>query len=146
MATDKGNSIESNSERLAIIKERVNDSPYYRHLGMELIRFTEDGCIMNMKINEEHSNIYGIAHGGAIASLADSTCGLSLVTALREGEHTVTQNLFINYLKAVPRGNLTTKGRIIHRGKTSAVLEAEVFNESGELVAHAQTTHAIRRM
>jgi uncharacterized protein (TIGR00369 family) len=146
MEADKNTSKELNSERLNLIKDLVNNSPYYKHIGMVLIRFTENGCVMNMRINEEHSNIYGIAHGGALASLADSTCGLSLVVALNEDEHTVTQNLFINYLRSVPPGVLTTKGRIIHRGKTAAVLEADVFNESGELVAHAQTTHAIRKM
>ena len=92
MEAGKNNSEELNSERLNVIRDLVNNSPYYKHIGMELTRFTENGCVMNMRINEE------------------------------------------------------TRGRIIHRGKTSAVLEADIFNESGELVAHAQTTHAIRKM
>ena len=133
-------------ENLEAIKERVNNSPYYRHIGMELVQFTADGCIMKMRIDTEHSNIYGYAHGGALASLADSTCGLSLATALDADEYTVTQNLNVTYVRPVPPGVLTTRGRIIHRGKTMALLEADIFNESGELVAHALTNHAIRKI
>jgi len=132
-------------ETLAAIKERVNGSPYYRHIGMELVEFTADGCVMTMRIDTEHSNIYGNAHGGALASLADSTCGLSLVTVLMEGEYTVTQNLYVTYIRPVPPGVLTTRGRLIHRGKTTALLEADIFNDAGELVAHALTNHAIRK-
>jgi uncharacterized protein (TIGR00369 family) len=132
-------------ESLAAIKERVNGSPYYRHIGMELVEFTADGCVMKMRIDIEHSNIYGNAHGGALASLADSTCGLSLVTALVPGEYTVTQNLYVTYIRPVPPGVLTTRGRVIHRGKTTALLEADIFNDADELVAHALTNHAIRK-
>ncbi|OHD69607.1 MAG: hypothetical protein A2W19_00960 [Spirochaetes bacterium RBG_16_49_21] len=146
MDLNKKNRRGPDPENLNAIKDRVNNSPYYRHIGMELMQFTGDGCIMKMKIDTEHSNIYGNAHGGALASLADSTCGLSLVTALNEGEYTVTQNLYVTYTRPVPPGILTTRGRIIHRGKTTALLEADIFNESGELVAHALTNHAIRKI
>jgi uncharacterized protein (TIGR00369 family) len=131
-------------EKFNVIKERLNNSPYYKHIRMELTGFIDDGCTMKMAVSDEHANVYGIAHGGAIASLADSACGLSLIIRLNEGEFAVTQNLIVNYLKPVLQGMLTAKGKIIHRGKTSAVLEADIFNEAGELVAHAQTTHAIR--
>jgi uncharacterized protein (TIGR00369 family) len=133
------------AESLAAVKERVNGSPYYRHIGMELVEFTADGCVMKMRIDTEHSNIYGNAHGGALASLADSTCGLSLAAVLTEDEYTVTQNLYVNYVRPVPPGVLTTRGRLIYRGKTTALLEADIFNEEGELVAHALTNHAIRK-
>ena len=85
-------------------------------------------------------------HGGALASLADSTCGISLLVGLAEGEFAVTQNLAVNYFRPVKKGTLTAKGWIVNRGRTSAVLEAHIFNEAGDLVAHAHTTHAIRKL
>jgi len=143
MGGNKKTAIDPNTFK--ILRERFNDSPYYKHVKMELTGFTDNGCTMKMKVGKEHANIYGNVHGGAIASLADSACGLSLIIRLHEGEFAVTQNLIVNYLKPAPIGVMTARGWIVHRGKTTAVLEADLFSESGDLVAHAQTTHAIRR-
>jgi uncharacterized protein (TIGR00369 family) len=146
MTTTENKTAPVNDERLNSLMGPINDSPYYRHIRMELKEFTQEGCVMTMAVGDEHMNFYGIGHGGAVASLADSACGLSLLTALEQGEFIVTQNLFVNYFRPVKKGLLTARGRVINRGKTSAVLEARIFNEAGELVAQAQTTHAIRRM
>jgi acyl-CoA thioesterase len=137
--------IEIDPDKFIILRERFNNSPYYKHIKMELTGLTDTGCLMKMEVGSEHGNIYGNVHGGAIASLADSACGLSLIIRLHEGEFAVTQNLIVNYLKPAPIGVMTARGWIVHRGKTTAVLEADLFSESGDLVAHAQTTHAIRK-
>jgi uncharacterized protein (TIGR00369 family) len=140
---DKKN--QTDDERSKAIIELVNNSPYYKHIRMKLIEYRENECVMRMEAGDEHINVYDAVHGGAIASLADSTCGLSLIPSLGGGEFAVTQNLIVNYFKAVTKGALTGKGRVVHRGKTTAVLEADIYNEAGELVARAQTTHAIRK-
>lgn len=132
-------------ERINKLKERINDSPYYHQVKMELIELKENGCSMAMEVGPDHLNIYGIAHGGAIASLADSTCGLSLIPSLDEDEFAVTQTCIVNYFRPAQMGRLSSKGWVVFRGKTSAVMEGDIFNESGDLVAHAQTTHAIRK-
>jgi acyl-CoA thioesterase len=133
-------------ERLKSLMEPVNNSPYYRHIRMRLLEFSREGCVMIMDVGDEHMNFFGNGHGGAVASLADSACGLSLVPSLEPGEFAVTQNLFVNYFRPVKKGVLTARGRVVNRGRTSAVLEAQIFNQAGELVAQAQTTHAIRKV
>ena len=133
-----------NDERLASLMGPVNSSPYYRHIRMRLEKLSAAGCVMTMEVGDEHMNFFGNGHGGAVASLADSACGLALVPSLKQGEFAVTQNLFVNYFRPVKKGTLTARGKIVNRGKSSAVLEAEIINEAGELVARAQTTHAIR--
>ncbi len=126
-------------------KNLLNNSPYWKYIRMELVDFTDEGCILQMNIGDDHLNLYNTAHGGALATLADSTCGVSLIFELAEGEYIATQNLIVNYLRPVKKGLLTGKGWIVHRGRHSALLEADIFNEAGEKVAHAQTTHVIRR-
>lgn len=137
--------IDVDTGKFAFLRDHINSSPYYKHIKMELTGFTDNGCMMKMEVGEDHANIYGNVHGGAIASLADSACGLSLIIQLHEGEFAVTQTLLVNYLKPAPIGVMTARGWIVHRGRTTAVLEADLFSESGYLVAHAQTTHAIQR-
>jgi len=137
--------MEERTELLEKIREIANSSPYYRHVQMQVIGFTGQGCIMNMIVEHQHTNLFGNTHGGAIASLADSTCGISLAVALEPDEYAMTQHLDVNYLKPSSKGILRAEGRLISRGKSSAVLEADVYNEAGEKVAHAHTIHSIRR-
>lgn len=146
MDTTDNDKTPEQDERLKSLMGPVNNSPYYRHIRMELKALTREGCVMTMDVGDEHMNFFGNGHGGAVASLADSACGLSLVPSLEQGEFAVTQSLMVNYFRPVKKGLLTAKGRVVNRGKTSAVLAAEIFNEAGELAAHAQTTHAIRKM
>jgi uncharacterized protein (TIGR00369 family) len=136
---------EDRAELLERVKEIANSSPYYRHVQMQVTGFTQQGCIMNMVVEHQHTNLFGNTHGGAIASLADSACGVSLAVALERDEYAVTQHLDVSYLKPSTKGILHAEGRVLSRGKNSAVLEADVFNESGEKVAHAHTIHSIRK-
>jgi uncharacterized protein (TIGR00369 family) len=136
---------EERAELLEMVKELANSSPYYRHVQMQVVGFTQQGCIMNMIVEHQHTNLYGNTHGGAVASLADSTCGVSLAVALERNEYAMTQHLDVSYLKPSTKGILRAEGRLLSRGKNSAVLEADIFNESGEKVAHAHTIHSIRR-
>jgi uncharacterized protein (TIGR00369 family) len=136
---------EERTELLEMVRELANSSPFYRHVQMQVTGFTQQGCIMNMIVEHQHTNLYGNTHGGAIASLADSTCGVSLAVALERNEYAMTQHLDVSYLKPSTKGILRAEGRLLSRGKNSAVLEADIFNESGEKVAHAHTIHSIRR-
>jgi uncharacterized protein (TIGR00369 family) len=140
MSTD-----ERKAAHLSRIKEIVNKSPYYKHINMELVEFTDSGCVMKMNVEDFHCNIYDTAHGGAVASLADSACGLALATSIDSDEVIVTQNLNINYLLPVAKGMLTAKGNIVRRGRNSAVLEADIFDESRRKVAHAHSIHIIHQ-
>jgi len=136
---------EGRADFMEKVGELVNSSPYYRLVQMQVIGFTRHGCIMTMHCQDQHTNLYGNTHGGAIASLADSACGISLTVALHRDEYAMTQHLDVSYLKPAAKGLLRAEGRILSRGGNSAVLEADIFNESGEKVAHAHTIHSIRK-
>jgi uncharacterized protein (TIGR00369 family) len=99
-----------------------------------------------MEVSECHLSVYGRAHGGAIASLADSACSLALAAVIGKGEFIATQNLNVHYLQPVEKGTLTAIGRIVHKGRQTAVLEADIFDQSGEKIAHAHSVHVIKSL
>lgn len=128
---------------LEVKRKFLNECPYYKYLNIEIAEFNETGCVAKMKAGDNHLNALGNIHGGALASLADVACGASLLVLLDAQSAVVAQNIMVNYLLPANKGMLTAKGRIIHKGNRSGVLEADIFNEAGEKVAHAQTTHVI---
>jgi len=122
----------------------INASPFYEHMGLKALSISEKGSVVALNVKKALINIYGITHGGAIASLADTTASLALAPTLSANEFAVTQNLSTNYLKPGKEGVLKAKGRILSRGKHSAILEVDVLNEDGETIAHAHTVHIIQ--
>ena len=131
-------------KRMEIVRAAVNNSPYYLHLGMALVAFDEGKARFEMTVKRHHTNIYGAAHGGAIASIADSACGLAVATRLVAGQSTVTLDLRVNYCASVKEGLLVAEGEVVYMGKTTAVETAKI-TQNGNLVAFAVATHYIKQ-
>ena len=96
---------------------------------------------------EFHYNPIGTVHGGVIATILDSAMGCTIHSVLEEGIGYTTLELKINYLKAVTidSGKLTAVGKIIHGGKSTALVEAQLVDENGNVYAHAVSTCMILR-
>lgn len=125
-----------------VMKER---SPYWTLLGMELVDIRKGWAAVRLPFDNKLTHPYGIAHGGAIFSLADSAVAMALIGMLGEGEMLTTAEMKINYLKPFDRGELRAEGRIIHRGSVLALGEAEIRNGDGVLAAKAMATCMIMK-
>ncbi|WP_287152579.1 PaaI family thioesterase [Candidatus Solincola tengchongensis] len=118
----------------------LNNSPYYRHLGMEVVEVGEGLARLRLNIKTEHKNLYGILHGGVLASLLDSTCSIAVGTLLSPGEAAVTLDQRINFVSNVREGVVYTEGKALHKGRYTGVGYGEVRDEEGNLVAAGMTT------
>lgn len=135
---------EESKNRMELVRRAVNNSPYYQHIKMKLVDYDEGKATLEMNVSHEHTNIYGTAHGGAIASIADSACGLALSTMLKPNRYTVTLDLRVNYTAPVKEGILVAEGEVAHMGSTTAVEQARL-TQDGKLVAMAVATHFIKQ-
>lgn len=123
----------------------LNNSPFYRHLGMEVIEAGNGKAKLRLGVKEEHKNLYGILHGGVLAALLDSTCSIAVGTLLEADEAAVTLDQRINYVSNVRGGVLYTEGKALHKGRYTGVGQGEVRDEEGNLVAVGMTTVFIIR-
>ncbi|NPV58678.1 MAG: PaaI family thioesterase [Actinobacteria bacterium] len=121
----------------------LNDSPFYRHLGMEVVEAGEGRARLRLPVKDELKNLYGILHGGVIAALLDSSCSIAVGTLLETDEAAVTLDQRINYISNVKEGVLYGEGRALHKGRFTGVGQAEVRDEQGNLVAAGMTTSFI---
>lgn len=88
-------------------------------------------------------NSAGTIQGGFLAAMLDSTCGPALRAVLGPGQYALTLELKVSFIRPARAGSLIGRGRIIHRGRSIAFLEAELRNADGELVATATATARI---
>lgn len=79
--------------------------PYMANLGDLYCRRNDGEIVIAMRVDERHTNMRGIAHGGMLSSLADSALGIGL-TLYCEGRHSfVTVNLSTDFIDAARPGD-----------------------------------------
>jgi uncharacterized protein (TIGR00369 family) len=127
------------------VRKVANSSPYHRLLGIEATEIREGESRIQMLFKQELTHPYGIVHGGAIASLADSAVAIALISLVEPKDRITTIEFKINFFVPVIKGELKAHAKIIHKGSKTAVGDVEVINEGGELVAKVIATYSIMR-
>jgi acyl-CoA thioesterase len=128
------------------MRKEANNSPYYQLLGMEIMEIKEGESIIQMPFRQGLTHPYGAVHGGAIASLADSSVAMALISLVEPKDRIATIEFKINFFVPVSKGHLEAHAKIIHKGSKTAVGDVEVKNEEGKLVAKVIATYSIRRV
>lgn len=109
-------------------------------------RFDDAGpgrAVLKMKVLPKHKQIHGVVHGGVLASIADTAGGLATYLSLPSGSRTATVEMKINFLEPVSRGTIYAEARVIRLGKYLAVVECDVVDEHGKLVAKSLMTFSV---
>jgi len=132
-------------KHLEQMKKVANNAPYYQLLGMEVKEIKDGESKIQMPFKEGLTHPYKIVHGGAIASLADSSVAIALISLVEPKDRIATIEFKINFLAPVRKGCLEAHAKIIHKGSKIAVGDVEVTNEEGKLVAKVIATYSIMR-
>lgn len=118
--------------------------PYAATLGIELIAADATAVRARMAWSSGLCTVGGIVHGGALISLADTCGGLCAALNLPSGASgTATIESKSNLLRAVRAGRVTATSRVLHRGRSTIVVETEVRDDAGRLVAKVTQTQAV---
>ncbi|MGD8370429.1 MAG: PaaI family thioesterase [Syntrophobacterales bacterium] len=129
-------------------REITGSQPLYSWLGVQLVSVSEGTCEMQLPLRKEFMNDRDTLQGTVLFALLDAATFVASRTLVkRRGEVDFHQEMKINFIKAVREVNQTirAKGIALHRGRSSAVVEGEVYDETGELAAKALGTIAILR-
>lgn len=132
--------MDSNIEWLTkTMVELYGENSYVKLLDMKIERLDNGHAEISMPIiATKHTNLYQVAHGGALASLADTIMGVACATT---GKKVVTLEMNINFIKsAVPQLAIRGTGKIIHNGKTTMVAEGRIVDGQDNLIATARGT------
>ena len=93
-----------------------------------------------MDAGPRHANPMGTVHGGVLCGLGDAAMGMAYASTLGEGESFTTLELGVNYLRPVFEDRLTAEGRVVSQGRTVGLVECDVTNGDGDLVARLSST------
>jgi len=131
---------DSSSRLTPALRERVNSIPLLKTLGIELREIGESHAVMALKVDDMHANYMGGAHGGVIATLAD-TASFFPRRLVPSGLVCTTTNLSVTYVRpAVVGETLIARSELLHLGRRMASVTCQIVNGEGKLVAHSSAT------
>ncbi len=119
-------SINWTAKRRRMLTSRFSNVPYPNWLGLKIARLSAGHAELSIAIQENHQQYQGIAHGGVLASLADTAATFAALTIIPESTDVVTIEFKVNFLAAAPSGTLVAKGRTVRVGSRVAVSDVEV--------------------
>ena len=125
-----------------VVSGELPNSPMAQLMDLTLTEVAEGYAVFAATPAEFHYNPAGVAHGGFAATLLDSAMGCAVYATVQAGTHYTTVELKVNLMKAitVKTGVVRGIGRVLHRGRRTAVAEGRLEDAAGALLAHATTT------
>jgi len=131
----------------AIVAGQLPKAPIQELLGFELEEADEGRVVFSIVPGEQHYNPIGSVHGGVAATLLDSAMGAAVHSTLPEGTAYATLEVKFNMVRPISAetGRVLAEGKVIHRGKSVATVEASLRAAEGDkLLAHGTSTCLIR--
>lgn len=129
----------------AMIRGEVPHPPVAKLVGFQLVALERGKSTMILEAGEQHANPMGTLHGGVLCDVADAAMGMAIGSTVEKGESFTTLELKINFLKTIWDGKLQAVGRVVKQGRTISLVECEVLDEEGSLVARASSTCMVLR-
>jgi 1,4-dihydroxy-2-naphthoyl-CoA hydrolase len=124
----------------AATAQSLNDA-----LGLQVGDFDDETITGSFEVTDNVRQPFGIVHGGAYASLAETLASVATYMQVHEnGEIAVGQSNDTSFLRPVSEGTVHAKGTRRHRGRTSWIWDVEFSDDQGRVCAISRVTIAVR--
>lgn len=116
--------------------------PLGEKLGIALIEADHGHAVFEATPDGSSYNPMGTVHGGYIATILDSACGIAVHTGLKPGQAYTTLELKVSFLRPLTArsGTIRATGRLVSIGGRAAFAEATLHDGNGRLCATATST------
>jgi len=117
--------------------------PFVEALGFELLRFDNGHAQIAMTPREEHMNSWSVVHGGVTMTLLDVAMAHAARSPVDGAEPETRGVVTIEMKTSFMRpgiGRLVAHGKVLRRTNSFSFCEGSLFDDKGELVAHATGT------
>jgi uncharacterized protein (TIGR00369 family) len=128
----------------AQLQEKLTASPFIRFLGLTVIEADPVRQIVTMTLpmRAEFERIAGSGqwHGGPLAAVIDTVGDYALVMSV--GRPLPTINFRVDYLRPAMNTALTATARVRRAGRSVGVVDVDVTDSTGNLVAIGRASYS----
>ncbi len=112
-------------------------------MGIEFTERGEDFLAAKMPVDARTRQAYGILHGGASATLAETVGSIAGYLCVPENKYVVGLDLNCNHIRAMREGVVVGTARPLHLGSSTQVWDIRIISEEKKLVCVARLTLAV---
>jgi uncharacterized protein (TIGR00369 family) len=132
------------SADLQLTAQAHDAAPYTGFLGIEFLSASPDEVRTRLEWSADKCTAGGMLHGGALMGLADSAGGLlAFLNLPADAKGTATIESKTNFFGPISAGYVSGVTRALHKGKRTIVVDTELFDDQGKLVARVTQTQAV---
>jgi len=114
-------------------------------IGFAARRVALGEAVMELDTTERHANPMGTLHGGVVCDIADAAMGIAFATTLEDDETFTTLDLTTKFFKPIWNARLAASAQVVKRTRTLGLVECEVTDETGSLVAKVYSSCMVLR-
>lgn len=114
-------------------------------IGVEYLEFDGDRVRGRFEVTRDVMQPFGIVHGGALATLAESLCSRATFEQVAsDGMVAMGQSNNASFLRPISSGHVNAEAVARHRGRTTWIWDCELTDDDGRLCALVRMTIAVR--
>lgn len=132
-----------NPEHLEAIKNLINESPYFKLLGIEVRDLGVGYSLVEVDLENRHLNPFGGIHGGVYSSLIDTAAYWAVYCEVDENVGLISLDLKVDNLSPINEGRLIVEGKRIKIGRSVCLAEALITNGEGKQLAHGTSKQIV---
>ncbi|NEA28022.1 PaaI family thioesterase [Actinomadura bangladeshensis] len=119
--------------------------PFARALGVRIDTAGPDEVAGRLDWAPDRCTAGGVMHGGALMALADTLGAACAFLNLPPDTSTTTLESKTNFFRGVREGCVRGVARPLHTGRTSIVVQTDLYDDTGRRVAQVTQTQAVLR-
>jgi 1,4-dihydroxy-2-naphthoyl-CoA hydrolase len=114
-------------------------------LGIEVLEHTGDVVKGRLPVENRVRQPYGIVHGGAMLSLAESLTSMATaVGVMDQNMVAMGQEINASFMRPISAGYVNASARVRRRGRSAWVWEVEITDDADKLCSLIRATIAVR--
>jgi 1,4-dihydroxy-2-naphthoyl-CoA hydrolase len=114
------------------------------HIGIEFTDLGENFLKARMPVDHRTRQVYGILHGGASATLAETVGSVASAMVLNPATHfCVGLEINANHIRSVRQGFVNAVATPLHLGGSTHIWDIKLFDDQEKLVCVSRLTVAI---
>ena len=137
------------TQHLARLKQlaagEIEGPPIAQLIGFTCTSIDLGHSVMEMDADARHANPMGTLHGGVVCDITDAAMGTAMATTLEDDESFTTLDLTAKYFKPIWKAHLKATARVTKRTRTLGLIECELVDAQGSLVAKVFSTCMVLR-
>ena len=135
-----GTVVRVTTELMTFMRETM---PFSALVGMEPLAAAPDEVRARVAWDPSRCTAGGVLHGGVLMTLADTAGAWCAFLNLPPGASTTTIESKTNFLRGVRAGSVEAVARPLHVGRSFVVVDTELRDDDGKLVARVTQTQAV---